>query len=159
MRCTLHWVECQGSKLILLLTVSFISFISGSWYGCVVLSRNIIWYASKIQKWGICQHAFYVVSAIDMARMLQWNISPTFKYILECAQYEKSGQTRPGADNILNRDWYCVYLINKLRNESLKLCDTHMLFKWNTYCHFLDLQFVKMKHFGWWLNSVIKYSK
>jgi len=46
----------------------------------------------------------YVVSAIEMVRMLQWNISYKLKYILERAQNEQSGQTRPGAHNILDRD-------------------------------------------------------
>jgi len=45
-----------------------------------------------------------VVSAHEMVRMLQRNISSKLKYILEHAQNEWSGQTRPGADNILDTD-------------------------------------------------------
>jgi len=46
----------------------------------------------------------YVVSATEMVRMLQWNIRSKLKYILEHARNEQSGQTRPGTDNILDRD-------------------------------------------------------
>jgi hypothetical protein len=51
---------------------------------CVEQKHYVIdFYNSEMRHMSTC--ILYVVFAIEMVRMLQWNISPTLKYILQCA--------------------------------------------------------------------------